>query len=242
MNFVILLCAGESKRFNSSTKKQYTDIKGKALYRYSLDTFLNNEDINNIFIVFDEKNLKFEKEKLLNDNNIVNKNKLHFVIGGSERFYSVYNALKNIEKKVNDGFFQNIKREDIKILIHDSARMFIHNDDINNARVKLKEVKALTLAKKCIDTIKYAKETNGVLEIKKTIDRNNLYAIQTPQCFDYNLIMDIYDKFMKDLKENPKIKYTITDDCILVEKYSNEKVFIIESLHKNDKITFISDL
>ena len=83
------------------------------------------------------------------------------------------------------------------------------------------------------DTIK---EVEADMYIGKTIPREQLWQIQTPQTFFYILLKEAYEKMMEQ-KDN-----TITDDAMVMEKYGVTKTKIIEGDYKNIKITTPEDL
>jgi 4-diphosphocytidyl-2-methyl-D-erithritol synthase len=67
-----------------------------------------------------------------------------------------------------------------------------------------------------------------------TLDRDKIWLTQTPQTFEYKLILDAYEKAKKD-------NFIGTDDSALVERLGHE-VAILEGDYKNIKITTIDDL
>lgn len=232
-NIAIVLAAGESKRMKNKIKKQFLLIENKKLYIYSLEKFVKNNNFKKVILVLDENNFSKEIQYISNCKFFTNtqKEKIIFVTGGKERFDSVYNALFTIKEFVDN-------KKDLKVFIHDSARMYINEKDISSCINAIKKYKAITLAKKCTDTIKEVNKNTVV----QTLDRSKLYAIQTPQCFDFKLISKVYNQFYLDINLNKIDSKSITDDCMLIEKYSKEKVRIVESKFLNDKITYIEDL
>ena len=92
----------------------------------------------------------------------------------------------------------------------------------------VKEQKALTVVTKTIDTIKEVE--NG--KIVKTIDRAKLYNTQTPQAFEYDLILEAHKKYEGK---------NFTDDAGMIEKMK-KTVYIIDGSYKNIKITTRSDI
>jgi len=101
--FLILLAAGDSKRFKSNIPKPFYKINNKTLIEHSLTAFQNINKIKKTVIVYNKKHKKhLNKLKL---KNVIK------VIGGKTRQESVFIALKKIKKKHCN-----------KILIHDSAR------------------------------------------------------------------------------------------------------------------------
>ena len=84
-----------------------------------------------------------------------------------------------------------------------------------------------------VDTIKEVK-SNKDFEVKKTLDRNLLYSIKTPQGFLFNIIFSAYEKY-----DRHRI---VTDDIEIVELYTKHKSYLVVSDKMNMKITNKSDL
>lgn len=143
-------------------------------------------------------------------------NKIKFAPSGKTRQLSVFSGL------------QNCSNPDI-VLIHDGARPFIEKNIIKKAIEKTIEKKAVLVGVVAVDTIKKVK--NG--KIIETLDRNEIFQAQTPQCFDFKLIKKIHEHF----KDTPDF----TDDCAMAEAY-NVEVYILEGSKNNIKITLKEDL
>ena len=134
--------------------------------------------------------------------------------GGNTRQQSVYNGLK-------------YEKCDY-VLIHDGARPIITTEIINICAEMVKEIKALSVMTKTIDTIKEVE--NG--RIVRTIDRSKLYNTQTPQAFEYDLILKAHQKFEGK---------NFTDDAGMLEELG-ETVYVIDGSYRNIKITTQSDI
>ena len=78
------------------------------------------------------------------------------------------------------------------------------------------------------DTIKVSDELGYSAN---TPDRKSLWQIQTPQCFEYDLLAQSYDKLFSDMS-NGKSVPAITDDAMIVEYGSDTKVKLIEARMK----------
>ena len=104
----------------------------------------------------------------------------------------------------------------------------ITTDLINSAIDMVKDKKALTVATKTIDTIKEV--VDG--KIIRTIDRSKLYNTQTPQAFEYNLIINAHQKL---------IGQNFTDDAGMLEELGYD-VYILNGSYKNIKITTQNDI
>ncbi len=212
----IVLSAGKGTRMNMNISKQYIEVLGFPVLYYTLKAF-EDADVDEIIITTGKDDVDFVKNDIVNKYNI---SKItHVVPGGKERYDSVMEGLNYVE-------------DDDYVLIHDGARPLIKKDTINNIIREVKEKSAVIAAVPVKDTIKIVE--NGVAI--STPDRRKLYQIQTPQAFRGEIIKNAY-------KEMVKIKdTTITDDSMVVEKYSEYRVSVVESDYTNIKITTKEDI
>ena len=91
MNFcLILLAAGNSKRFQHKIPKPFMEVAGKTILELSLLKFKNIKQIKNIIVVINKKHLKFIKK--------IKSKKFIKIIGGKTRQDSTLKALKYIKK------------------------------------------------------------------------------------------------------------------------------------------------
>ena len=102
---LILLAAGDSKRFASKIPKPFIKVGGKTLLEHSLSKFNKIKQIKKIIVVINKKHKKFFRD--------IKSNNFSKVIGGKTRQESANKALKYIKKN-------RIKCSNV--LIHDSAR------------------------------------------------------------------------------------------------------------------------
>lgn len=215
MNSAIILSGGRGKRMGADISKQFISINDKPILYYTIKKFMENELIDEIILVLPKDEIEYCKKEVLD------KNKLRIdkiVEGGDERQDSVLNGLNAIEKT------------DI-VLIHDGARPFVTDKIIAEGINVAKKFKAAAPGVMPKDTIK-VKDENGLS--KETLKREQLIAVQTPQIFDYNLILECHNK----VKEN-NIK--VTDDTMVVETFGH-KVFLYDGEYTNIKITTPEDL
>lgn len=211
----IILAGGKGKRMGYSISKQFIELKGKPILYYTLKTFIDNSNINNIVLVLPEDEIDYCQKEILDKYSLkVDK----IVVGGKERQDSVYNALKEIEGTE-------------VVLIHDGARPFISeriiNDGINFARIHGAAAPGVMPK----DTIKIKDDNSFSIN---TPDRTSLVAIQTPQVFKYNEILECHEK----VKKNCDI---VTDDTMVVEKYGYS-VYLYAGEYTNIKVTTPEDL
>jgi len=208
----ILAAAGQGKRMNLDSPKQFLDYKGEPLFYSSL-----NKNINDIIIVTNKENLNF-MVKYCQDKNLFSKVK-YIVEGGIERQYSIYNAIKKIEDT------------DI-VIIQDSARPFLKDKYIEESlKILDDDCDGAIIGVKCKDTIKIIDENGIVVE---TPNRDNLIMVHTPQTFKFEIL-----KKAHQMAEEKNI--LATDDASLVEMISG-KIKIIYGDYDNIKITVQEDL
>jgi 2-C-methyl-D-erythritol 4-phosphate cytidylyltransferase len=116
------------------------------------------------------------------------------------------------------------------IAIHDSARCLVTEDIIENVIKRAYETGAAAAAEKAVDTVKYGSE-NGIIE--KTIDRNHVWLMKTPQVFLANM-------YRAGVYSAARDGASVTDDCMLVERIGF-KVHAVDCGHENIKLTYATD-
>ena len=228
---LILLIAGSSKRFGGKIKKQFVKIKNKPLFIYTLEAMLKFK-FNNIIIVSPKNDLTKVK-KIVSD--FIKKNKMkneniYYVEGGSERVYSVYNAMRFVKEN-------NIKTD--LVFIHDGVRPIVSKKEIKELSDTAFKNNAAILASKVVDTIKKVDSKKNIVE---TIDRNFIYRAATPQAFNFRRYEIAMERYMNDVKYKKRLgKKIVTDDAEIYSAYAG-KVTIVECSANNIKITNKEDL
>ncbi len=212
-NIAIILLAGSSTRFKHTTQKQFYEIEGKPLCYYSIKPFLESRIVDRIAIVSNPKYFDYFKEITKN-----NQKEIYLIEGGETRYESVDNALNFLKNKIDS--------QD-NVLIHDGARLFLEEEQIQNLIDALKEYKAATLAISLEDTI--ALISNN--ELISVPDRNKYMRIQTPQAFKFSTILEAHKN------ADP----LVSDDSQLVLN-AKEKVAIVKGNKKLNKVTTIDDI
>ncbi|MBU5591717.1 2-C-methyl-D-erythritol 4-phosphate cytidylyltransferase [Clostridium sp. MSJ-4] len=212
----LILAGGKGKRMNKSISKQFLTIQEKPVLYYTLDKFDSCSRVDEIYLVLPEDEIEYFKEYILGKYRF---NKpIHIVKGGKERQHSVYNGLIAMDNC------------DV-VLIHDGARPFINEELINEGIESTFLYGAAAPGVKLKDTIKIV-DNNGFS--KTTLNRDELVAIQTPQCFKYSIILEGHNY----IREN---KITVTDDTMVVELL-DYNVYIYDGSYNNIKITTPEDL
>ncbi len=215
MNTAIILAGGKGKRMGYSISKQFIELKGKPILYYTLKKYIDSKHIDNIILVLPKDEIEYCKKNILEKYSLkVNK----IVEGGKERQDSVYNGLIAIDKS------------DI-VLIHDGARPFTSERIIEEGVELARKYGAAAPGVMPKDTIKI-KNSEGISI--ETPNRETLVAIQTPQIFNYNIILECHKK----IQVSGDI---VTDDTMVVEKYGH-KVYLYDGEYTNIKVTTPEDL
>jgi 2-C-methyl-D-erythritol 4-phosphate cytidylyltransferase len=215
--YLIIPASGSGVRFSGNTPKQFVRANGKEIIAHTIGRFNSSNFIDQIIIATKKK--FFDKLiKITFENNF---NKIYKIVeGGERRMDSVYNALMNL----------NCKKDDF-IIIHDAVRPFVSEKLVSRLIKETKKHKAVIPGILISDTVK---RTDKNFIVKATVPRENLYGIQTPQVFRYDVLVKSFEKAYAD-------NYTGTDEAAIVE-YSGYKIKLIEGEIPNIKITRKEDL
>ena len=214
----VVLAAGKGSRMGTKIQKQYLEICGKPVLYYSLAAFAASPIIDEIVLVTGEGKTDYCRKNIIEAYGITKVNKI--VVGGKERYESVYKALREIEP---EGY----------VFIHDGARPFVNQDIIRRCMQEVQKYQACVVGMPVKDTIKIADEEGYA---KQTPDRKNVWMIQTPQTFSYALIYEAYEEMLKTEDT------AITDDAMVLERIKGKKSKLIEGSYRNIKITTPEDL
>lgn len=213
----IVLAAGSGKRMNSKVHKQYLLIDGKPVLYYSLNAF-EESDVDNVVLVVGADEIEYCKKEIVERYGF---GKVCAIVeGGKERYHSVYEGLK-------------AAGETDYVLIHDGARPFLTQDIIKRTIASVVEHRACVVGMPVKDTIKIV---DNETYAKDTPDRANVWQVQTPQAFSYELVYDAYTRMLASDESG------ITDDAMVVERMTDYKVKLIEGSYRNIKITTPEDL
>ncbi len=208
---VIIPAAGMGKRMQANQNKILLTINHKSILEHTVQVFQNDDNCRAIHLAAQRDEISTLQSML------TNYSKIDVITeGGSERQYSIYNVLKAIEPCEY-------------VFVHDAARPFVTQDTLNKLYESVQQNHSVIAAVKVKDTIKRIEND----QVTETLKRDELWQIQTPQAFSYQLLLDAYNKADAD-------HFLGTDDASLVERIS--KVHIVESDYDNIKITTPEDM
>jgi 2-C-methyl-D-erythritol 4-phosphate cytidylyltransferase/2-C-methyl-D-erythritol 2,4-cyclodiphosphate synthase len=219
--WTVLLAAGSGSRLAAAAgvKKQFLMLDGRPLYWRSLMAFAKSPALSGIVVVFPPDDLepaRRDLEALLaaNDPGIP----VMATAGGVRRQDSVRRGLAALPQACRH------------VLIHDAARPFVAPELIQSVAAALAAGKAAVIPVTSVtDTIK---ETSGDVVVK-TLVRERLAAVQTPQGFDKAVLLAAFDQAGEAT--------TVTDDASLVE-HLGLPVHTVPGNLANMKITNPEDL
>lgn len=230
-NTAVVLAAGSGSRMKAGVAKQFLELAGKPLIYYALRTVEDSAIIDDCILVTGENDM----EKMQRD--VVEQfgfQKVRAIIaGGSERCYSVANAMRWLSEHGGSG------QEDY-VFIHDGARPFLSEEILERTYKAAKECGACVAAMPSKDTVKLIDEQGFAAE---TPERRSVWTVQTPQTFERELIIDAYARFEAATKGGEERgKVMVTDDAGVVETYTERKVKLVEGAYSNLKVTTPEDL
>lgn len=217
MNYGIIVAAGKSERMGSDVDKAFLSLGGQPVLSFSLRAFEKCHDIDCIIMVVRKDRLDTTRGML----QIYGCAKAKKVVaGGASRQISVCNGLAEV------GEGGNI------VVVHDGARPCVTPELISETIRAAKRYGAGVAAVKIADTIKEMQ--TGGLSGTRTIDRTKLWAVQTPQAFKKELLVEGY-------KQVSKKHLTVTDESSAVELVHKD-IRLVPSTWSNIKITTPEDL
>jgi len=215
----VILAGGKGSRMHSDIQKQYMEVLGKPLIRYSLEAF-QDSDVQEIVLVTGAGEEEYASSELIEAGGF--SKVVAVVAGGKERYHSVYEGLKAL-------------RDCDYVLVHDGARPLVTEVIIARAIAGAKQYEACVIGMPVKDTIKVAGVDGYAVA---TPDRTQLWQVQTPQAFSYSLLRGAYDWLMEDESRQKGI----TDDAMVVEFSTGKKIRLMEGSYENLKVTTPEDL
>jgi 2-C-methyl-D-erythritol 4-phosphate cytidylyltransferase len=212
----IIPVAGKGKRFGGEIPKQYFKLGGKPIVAITLNKVLAVKEIDHIIVVVSANEV--ERVTQIIEQFCDSAKKIRIIIGGEKRQDSVYNGL------------QDIDRDTEIVVVHDGVRPLIRPEIISESIKIALNQDACIVAIPVKDTIK---QVSGE-KVIKTIPRDQLIQVQTPQTFKYRILKKAHD-------EAKRINYYATDEAGLIE-WLGLPVIVLKGNSDNIKITTKDDL
>ncbi len=213
---LLIPAAGRGSRMGSSRNKLLLMLRGRPILAWTLLAAESSQEISWIGIITQP----FDWMELAAILTSISLSKpVQLIPGGSTRQESVYKGLCYLPDQAE------------RVLIHDGARCLATPELFDRCALALRSCPGLIAAVPVKDTIKTVDE-QGI--IQSTPDRRHLWAAQTPQGFDVQLLKQCHE-------QGRQRGWQVTDDAALFEK-SNLPVAIVPGEETNLKVTTPADL
>ena len=215
--WVIVPAAGVGRRMGASVPKQYLELDGRLVIEHTIERVLLHPGVDGVYVALSEEDRYWDDTEFAGHPDLVR------VSGGTERCFSVLNALKAMVGRV---------QPDDWVLVHDAARPCLRREDLTHLIGMLESHSAGGLLGVPVrDTMKRTIETD---EISETVDRNHLWHAFTPQMFRFQ-------RLFKALQGATAAGHLVTDEASAIE-WSGERPLMVEGHPDNIKITRPEDL
>lgn len=213
----IVTAGGKGIRLPGEVRKQYLEFGGKPLLALVIGLFVAFDPVDQIVVTVPAEDIPMVKDMI---RRIYQQNAslIRVIAGGATRQESVHNALRICPSET--GY----------VMIHDGVRPFVTTGLLRELYRKVKRYKAVIPVTEAKYTIKEVEKTRVV----RTLDRNRLVQVNTPQAFTYQLIRSCYDRASTD-------RVAFTDDASVVEFYGHP-VYTVSDSGVNIKLTTAIDL
>lgn len=208
--YVIIVAGGKGLRMGTTIPKQFLEINGKAIILYTLEKFKEALPLAELLLVLPAAEIDRWNE-LAKGTSFEN---IKIANGGPTRFESVKSGLKLVGLTGMVG-------------VHDAVRPFVSVETIKNVFVEAEKTGAAIPVVELKDSIRKIGLGDSV-----AVDRTNFRSVQTPQCFEANLLKKAYEQ---------DFNTSFTDDASVVEA-NGEKVNLVNGNYANIKITTLEDI
>ena len=210
----IIVAAGDSRRMGFD--KLFAVIAGKPVIAHTIRAFERANSVKRIIVVAREDRHDEIKK-------IVREEK-------SEKIQSIVPGGKHRQDSVRAGL-DHLKPGATYVAIHDAARPLITAEQIESVFEQCRIHVAASLAEPISDTLKYV---DTAFFVTGSVDRHQLYAMQTPQVFERRVIEDAYRAVYEE-------NASVTDEVSAVERLGR-KIILVPNKDLNFKITYPRDL
>lgn len=250
-HIALVAAAGKGTRMRTEVPKQLLCYKGKAVVERTASVFAAHEEIDAVFLLIPQDKEYDETFFQIADRlECLYGKPIRCSYGGNSRGESVYNGLQAISSYLDEnGEAHNDCASgagEVVILIHDAARAEITSEVIDRNIAAMRDNEATCTVVPMIDSLRMTEKSaseffddlsshNDYLIINsKSIDRDRVVAVQTPQCFKLSSLMAAYDKARRD-------GYVGTDDASIAEHFGID-IALVEGDYANTKITTGKDI
>ena len=210
----IIVAAGDSRRMGFN--KLFAAIAGKPVIAHTIRAFERTSSIDGIIIAAREDRHD-ELKTIVRDEKF--KKVRSIIPGGKRRQDSVRSGLSHLDSVTR------------YVAVHDAARPLITPEQIERVFQQCARHGAATLAEPVSDTLN---RVDSDLLVTGSVDRDQLYAMQTPQIFERQLIEEAYRAVYEE-------NVSVTDEVSAVQRLGGKVVLVVND-DFNFKITYPRDL
>ena len=219
--YILIVAGGRGLRMGTDLPKQFIPIEGKPVLMHTLEAFHRWDSAAGLILVLPEEHQAYWK-MLCKE---IGCKVPHWIANGGEtRFHSVRNGLELLSKELGKG---TGSPEEIRVGVHDGVRPFVAPEVIDACFAEADRIGAAIPVVPVIDSLREVDETGS-----HPVDRARYLAVQTPQVFDYAVLIKAYAQPYAD---------RFTDDASVVEA-SGHPVATVPGNRENIKITNPFDL
>lgn len=211
--FVLIPAGGSGARFGGPVKKQFLKIGGQSLLDLTIRKFLDVPEVTRVIAALPKDELENQKKMFAHE-------KLECVIAGSCRAESVKNAFLALGEQNSQSV----------VLVHDAVRPLVSDTLIRRVIDSVMNQATALPVVPVSDTIKMVSEK----VVQRTVNREHLFAAQTPQGARFELFEHAYQFGPQDLTE-------VTDEAMLMESVGCP-VNVVDGERENIKVTTKLDL
>lgn len=221
MNVPIILAGGVGSRVGADKPKQFVEILGKPVLVYTIEAFENHPDIDAIEVVCIKSHIDYLKE-LVDKYNLT---KVKWIVEGGVDFqHSVINGVNNLKDKLDD--------DDI-VLVHYGASPFVSEDIISDA---IQVCEKYGNSSPAMPSVLLLGSNDGI-KSSKWIDRDKVMVFNSPQCFKFSYVTQLYDEAIENNLLDKVEPHTTTLMYLM-----NREIYFSKSNQTNIKITTKEDL
>lgn len=212
-NYAVVVAAGRGVRMGAAVNKVLLPLCGEPVIRHAVRAFCEADEIDGVVVVASADETEQMRAALCGLEKVC-----AIVPGGSTRQESVKNGLDALPKEARIA------------LVHDGARPLISRELIARCIRQTEDCGSAVVCTPVTDTVKVEKDGCVV----RTLDRSQLRAVQTPQCFFAGELKAAYEAAARD-------GVSVTDDASVME-HAGQSVHLLESSEVNFKLTTPEDL
>lgn len=213
---VIVVAAGRSERFGTGTPKQFVLLRGRPMVAHALAAFESISRVETVVVVVPPGQERFVWEEVVRRYGL---GKVAAVVsGGRERQDSVWAGLQAVPAEIG------------LLAVHDGARPLVNVGVVEAVLAAAERYGAAIPVLRLNDTIKEVQAD----QVTRTVPRERLVAVQTPQAFHRELLVKAYEAARRE-------GVVATDDAALVERLGHT-VYVVEGDPRTIKVTTQYDL